>query len=76
MRFVAASAQKRTPKQSAHVELPRESATLVSGQGLDLFDDNVERRPHVALGPEEWRAHADAMARERANYLPEGATYK
>lgn len=64
LRYVAAWATKTGLK---------ESATLVAGQGRDLFDPEPE--PKKALGEEERAAHQAALAREKANYLPPGAEY-
>jgi non-heme Fe2+,alpha-ketoglutarate-dependent halogenase len=65
MRFVSAHATK--------AGMAQESATLVSGEGHNLF--LPESRPVQTMGLAEQAAHAAAMALERANYLPQGGTY-
>ena len=51
----------------------RETASLVSGNGYGLFQQ--EQEPKVAMGENERRAHRLAMNREKANYLPHGREY-
>lgn len=63
LRFVSAHAAKKNVLNGS-----KEFATLVSGEGRGLFEP--EQRPKQALGEVEWERHANAMARERANYLP------
>lgn len=63
IRYVAADAHRTSGTT-------RESATLVSGDydpAAGAFD--LEPRPTVACGVAEREAHADAMAREAANYF-------
>jgi hypothetical protein len=59
IRYVAAQFQKAGSV--------KETATLVSGNGFGLFQK--EMAPVVAMGPDEKRAHALALEREKTNYL-------
>jgi non-heme Fe2+,alpha-ketoglutarate-dependent halogenase len=65
MRFVSANATKAGKVQ--------ESATLVSGEGHNLFQP--EMRPMRAMGSAEQAKHAAAMSLERTNYMPDGRMY-
>jgi non-heme Fe2+,alpha-ketoglutarate-dependent halogenase len=65
LRFVSAHAHKTGC---------RESATLVSGNGHGLFDEEIA--PTEELGQAERQRHKQAMAKEKSNYLPDGSAYR
>lgn len=81
IRYVSAQCTKKKQQQqgtstaaNVNVKVLKETATLVSGNGCNLFDE--EPKPVTACGEKERLAHSAALQREKHNYLPEGHCYK